>query len=69
MLIRQDQNLKNIFVADTSFLYGLCKYKKKKIKKKIKTGFNGQVGDGLLILETHYFSDICKRRTGQPYCC
>lgn len=53
MLIRQDQNLKNIFVADTSFLYSICKRIKK--MKGIKTGFHGEVGDGLLIPETHYF--------------
>lgn len=35
-------------------------YKHKKIKE-IKTSFHEEeVGDGLLILETHYFSDICK---------
>ena len=40
----------------------------KKIKG-IKTGFDGEVGDCLLMLEAHYFCDICTLRAGQPYCC
>jgi hypothetical protein len=48
----QDQNLKNLFVADTSFLYRICMYKK---IEGIQTSFHGEPGDGLLILEAHYF--------------
>lgn len=56
MLMLEDQNLKNFLLLDISFLYTSIK----KIKE-IKTSFHEEeVGDGLLILETHYFSDICK---------